>query len=405
MSGVPMPNFLNVGHSLRRELNENNEDEDYRHLQIDSIPFILKTPELIIEEEEDSDLESSTELNEEEGKNKQYFPFEKVRFLTFYFIVVNRQYWSNEENIRKIIKCQGIVRTWLAKKEAERKQKLYESPEFNTWITGLQLRIKSVCAQKKLIIRYETLTSLDSKFTVHLQAQCRGYMRRVEYRQRLDYYRAHIDQIVKVQNFIKNKLMGNAYRRLTTDLYPSLDTVKSFIHLLDDSDLDFDRELELESLLQEVIEYIRENNMLESHVTALDIQIALFLKNAITIEEVLKHTGSFKKKKKRETERMMMNASANNQTSPFSLSGVDKESRQRLELFQQLVYVLQTEPEYVARLLSLTNRQDLGQHSSHKLIESTVLSLFGYATNAREEYLLINLCKVSLSKDLGETRI
>ncbi|KAG1495134.1 hypothetical protein G6F46_001406 [Rhizopus delemar] len=379
MSGVPMPNFMNVGHSLRRELNENNEDEDYRYLQIDSIPFILKTPELIIEEEEDSDLESSTELNEEE---------------------VNRQYWSNEENIRKIIKCQGIARTWLVKKEVERKQKLYESPEFNAWITGLQLRIKSACAQKKLVSRYEALTSLDSKFTIHLQAQCRGYMRRVKYRLKLDHYRAHIDQIVKVQNFIKNKLMGNAYRRLTTDLYPSLDTVKSFIHLLDDSDLDFDRELELEGLLQEVIEYIRENNMLESHVTALDIQIALFLKNAITIEEVLKHTGSFKKKKKRETERMMMNASANNQTSPFSLSGVDKESRQRLELFQQLVYVLQTEPEYVARLLSLTNRQDLGQHSSHKLIESTVLSLFGYATNAREEYLLINLCKQCISEEI-----
>lgn len=85
MSGVPMPNFMNVGHSLRRELNENNEDEDYRYLQIDSIPFILKTPELIIEEEEDSDLESSTELNEEEGKNKQYFPFEKSEIFDILF--------------------------------------------------------------------------------------------------------------------------------------------------------------------------------------------------------------------------------------------------------------------------------------------------------------------------------
>lgn len=68
MAGVPMPNFMNVGHSLRRELNESDDDDDYnQYLQIDSgVPFILKTPELIIEEEE-SDVDSPFEVYAEEG--------------------------------------------------------------------------------------------------------------------------------------------------------------------------------------------------------------------------------------------------------------------------------------------------------------------------------------------------
>lgn len=234
----------------------------------------------------------------------------------------------------------------------------------------------------------------QTAFIIKLQALSRGYMARRRNKQTVDYYNANINKIVKVQTFIKNKLVGNAYKRLTTDTNPSIRTVKSFIHLLDDSDLDFDRELALEDMRQQVIENIRENNQLDAHINGLDIQIALFLKNAITIDEVLKHTGAFKKKK--EQQRIMGEMAAkNNQNNPLSFAGIDKDSRRRLELFQQLIYVLQTEPKYLARLLSMTNRQDLGDFSSHKLIESTVLSLFGYATNAREEYLLINLCKVS----------
>ena len=69
MAGVPMPNFMNVGHSLRRELNESDEDDDFnQYLQIDSeVPLILKTPELIIEEEEESDVDSPFEAYAEEG--------------------------------------------------------------------------------------------------------------------------------------------------------------------------------------------------------------------------------------------------------------------------------------------------------------------------------------------------
>lgn len=135
---------------------------------------------------------------------------------------------------------------------------------------------------------------------------------------------------------------------------------------------------------------------MDAHVNALDIQICLFLRNAITIDEVVKSTSAFKKKQQRR--RMSELAASTRKSNPYSLRGVDKESRTRLELYQRLLYLLQTEPGYLARMLSMCGRRELDSSISTRLIESTVLSLFGYATNAREEYLLINLCKVYIHR-------
>ncbi|KAI8639558.1 hypothetical protein BD408DRAFT_371421 [Parasitella parasitica] len=374
MSGVAMPNFKNVGSSLRRELNEQNgqnEDDDY----------MINVPDLIIEEEEEF---SESEQSESSTTEEELFEI----------------YWSDKRNQDKLRVCQSIARTFLARKEAKRVHHLYHSTEFTHLISRLQAHIRGKLAQSQFAHQKSVYAS-QVKFSAKLQSTCRGYLKRLEHKKTVDHYNANIDKVIKVQNFVKTKLAENAYRKLTTDTNPAIGTVKSFIHLLDDSDLDFDRELALEDLRQQVIENIKDNNNLDAHINSLDIQIALFLKNAITIDEILKHNGAFKKKK--EQQRMIHEIAVNNQQlNPFSLTGIDKESRKRLDLFQQLIYLLQTEPKYLARLLSMTNRQDLGDYSSHKLVESTVLSLFGYATNTREEYLLINLCKYCIAEEMKD---
>ncbi|CEP08000.1 hypothetical protein [Parasitella parasitica] len=373
MSGIAMPNFMNVGSSLRKELNEQNDEEEYT----------INVPDLIIEEEEGefSDSEQSQSSSTEE------------RDLT-------ERYWSDKANQDKLRVCQSIARTFLARKEFNRAHDLRHSTEFVSLISQLQAYIRGKQAQRKFAYLKSVYAS-QTNFAVKLQSICRGHLKKLEHKRTMDHYNTNIEKVVKVQNFVKTKLVENAYRKLTTDTNPTVSTVKSFIHLLDDSDLDFDRELALEDLRHQVIENIKDNNSLDAYINSLDIQIALFLKNAITIDEVLKHNGAFKKKK--EQQRMIHEIAVNNQQlNPFSLAGIDKESRQRLELFQQLIYLLQTEPKYLARLLSMTNRQDLGDYSSHKLIESTVLSLFGYATNTREEYLLINLCKYCIAEEMKD---
>jgi Ras GTPase-activating-like protein IQGAP2/3 len=168
---------------------------------------------------------------------------------------------------------------------------------------------------------------------------------------------------------------------------------------LDDSDLDYNSELQLESIRQEVIQSIRDNSQLDAHVNTIDTKIALLVQNAITIDEVLKVTGPLRKKEQQRRFTQLAAAAEAEATSqgaiPFSFRNINQKNQTALDLYQQLVYVLQTEPSHLAKLVSLTGVQDFGgDGDGHKRIESTILALFGYATNAREEYLLINLCRV-----------
>lgn len=282
----------------------------------------------------------------------------------------------------------------MLRKEFNELREIRRSADYLCFITCIQANIRGKQSRALLSNRKQQWRN-STQFVTQLQALVRGHLMRSKYQSTLNHYRSNVHKIVRVQTFVKSKLVENAYRKLTTDSNPSIKTVKTFIHLLNDNDLDFDRELAIEDLRQQIIENIGENNQLDAHINSLDIQIALFLKNAVTFDEVLKHSGAFKKRKDKQRKMSEMASKG----SPLSFLGVDKESRQRLELFQDLVYLLQTEPKYLARLLSMTNRQDLGDYSSHKLVESSVLSLFGYATNAREEYLLINLCKVKKKKE------
>ncbi|KAI8047108.1 Rho GTPase activation protein [Gilbertella persicaria] len=378
MSGLPMPNFTNVGSSLRKELNEEEEEEDTDHVL--SISYYsdmisaVQTPDLIIEEEEEEENESVTD-SESQAK------FER--------------YWLKQTNQDKLVVCQAIARTWLVKRKVNQEMQLYRSSQNFVFISQVQAQVRGYFVRRELASkRIDYYAYVD--FIVHVQQVVRRYLAKHKQERVIDYYKVNIDQVIQVQSLIRHKLMGTAYRKLRTFDNPTVGTVKNFIHLLDDSDLDFDRELALEDLRQQVIESIKENNHLDAHVNTLDIQIALFLKNTVSIEDVLKHNGALKKKK--EQQRMLETQTG--KANPFSLTGIDKDSRQRLELFQELVYLLQTEPKYLARLLSMTSRQDLGHYASHKLIESTVLSLFGYATNSREEYLLINLCKYCIAEEM-----
>jgi Ras GTPase-activating-like protein IQGAP2/3 len=124
----------------------------------------------------------------------------------------------------------------------------------------------------------------------------------------------------------------------------------------------------------------------------IDVQIALLLKNVVTLDEVVKLSNAFFHRNRKMQQQRKFSELVSGNSQNHDLRSVDKTSREKLELYQQLVYLLQTEPMYLARLMSVA-----GGHSERKgqrKLDATVLALFGYGTNAREECLLINLCKV-----------
>jgi len=137
----------------------------------------------------------------------------------------------------------------------------------------------------------------------------------------------------------------------------------------------------MEFLRELAIRKIRENIELEKEVNALDIKIELLVKNKISIQEVF-HASKKKKKNAPENETV---------ESIFTSKTPDKESRRKFKLYQNLFYLVQTNQKYLAKLMIKLN--SIGS-SQIKTIENTVMSLYGYAQNNREEYLLLNLIKV-----------
>ncbi|CAG8468100.1 10535_t:CDS:10 [Diversispora eburnea] len=296
----------------------------------------------------------------------------------------NAKYWA--ENNESLKKCQSIARTKLARKRLLERRAVHMS--VIPFIIKLQAQSRGWLVKTEWNRRLDRMKKLE-RWAIQLQALIRAKLARNRFRDRQDYFQRNIDKVIKIQSIYRAKHDGDAYRSLTLGNNPPVGTIKNFIHLLDDSDFDFEEEIELERLRQAVIQKIRENNQMEDHLNQLDIKIALLIKNKITLDEVI----AVANRKKRGKRLSQLNSSHG----PFS--SLDKESRHRLELYQQLFYLLQTQPSYLARLFFIMNKTRFPEKSK-KLVEGVVLTLFGYAQNNREEYLLLKLFQKSMIEEL-----
>ncbi|KAI9246002.1 RasGAP C-terminus-domain-containing protein [Sporodiniella umbellata] len=354
MIGAPMPNFLSLSCSLFRDLDMIEDDENDNCLKISPTSFDLKTPELFIGGD-DSDIESIADSS-----------------------LKDEDQWS----------C-----PWFSREEH---QKMEESSEFITWVTHLQSNARRTLSKKDLSKTLQNLSDCSIDFATQLQAQCRGYSGRLRQKELKKKYKSYLNEAIQVQDCLKTKFV-NANNRLSNDMVPSPSAVKSFVHLLDENDLDFDREMELESLRQNVMECLRENSEFETHVTTLDTRISLLLKNNKKSRRFDYQTKYLKKKEKEQKWADVEN------TKPdfFSLTGSDRESKRKLDQFQNLVYVLQTEPQYAARLLSMNKRRKLGDRANPVYVESAVTSIFKDIKSQREEFLLLKLLKRCIMEEIS----
>ncbi|EMP31324.1 Ras GTPase-activating-like protein IQGAP2 [Chelonia mydas] len=105
--------------------------------------------------------------------------------------------------------------------------------------------------------------------------------------------------------------------------------------------------------------------------------------------EVVSHCKKLTKKNKEQLSNLM---AIDKQKGLKSLS---KEKRQKLEAYQHLFYLLQTHPVYLAKLIF-----QMPQNKSTKFMESVVFTLYNYASNPREAYLLLQLFKTALQEEI-----
>ncbi|XP_031561536.1 ras GTPase-activating-like protein IQGAP1 isoform X2 [Actinia tenebrosa] len=287
---------------------------------------------------------------------------------------------SNEPTI---IKLQAHWKGYLARKSY--KNRVTFIKEQLPAIIKIQANIKGFLQRTKYRKRLKELKSSEQD-VIKIQSHVRMFLARKHYRGRKKYFDEHQAAIIKIQAWVRANVAQNDYRKLISMQDPPVKTVRKFIHLLQHSDADFEEELELQKLRAQVVTDIRSNQQLENDLNLMDIKIGLLVKNRITLQDVVHHG----KKLKREKQDMM---SAVQRTK--GIKSLSKESREKLEAYQNLFYLLQTNPTYLAKLIF-----EMPQSKTTKFMESVVLTLYNYASNTREEYLLLRLFETALRQEI-----
>uniref|UniRef100_A0A8C0FTM3 IQ motif containing GTPase activating protein 2 n=1 Tax=Bubo bubo TaxID=30461 RepID=A0A8C0FTM3_BUBBB len=292
-----------------------------------------------------------------------------------------------------------------------------------SWLTGAE--IQSIVGQVTADYNREQLWLANENLIVELQARARGFLVRKNYQERKAYLQNQEpsnDEIVKIQAFLRANKAREDYRTLifffvclnfhmrflsllfpfkipkfSAQLFtstivgaenPPLTVLRKFAYLLDQSDLDFQEELEVTRLREEVVTKIRSNQQLEKDLNLMDIKIGLLVKNRITLQDVVLHNKKLNKKSRSQLEEMVM-------VDKQGIKGLSKERRKKLEAYQNLFYLLQTNPTYLAKLIF-----QMPQNKSTKFMDTVIFTLYNYASNQREEYLLLKLFKTALEEEI-----
>uniref|UniRef100_A0A8C5X7C0 IQ motif containing GTPase activating protein 2 n=1 Tax=Malurus cyaneus samueli TaxID=2593467 RepID=A0A8C5X7C0_9PASS len=222
---------------------------------------------------------------------------------------------------------------------------------------------------------------------IQIQSWVKMWLARRAYRKRLQYFKDHFPEGLRGY-LILHQLTNLFSSTIVGAENPPLTVLRKFAYLLDQSDLDFQEELEVTRLREEVVTKIRSNQQLEKDLNLMDIKIGLLVKNRITLQDVVLHSKKLNKKSKSQLEEMVM-------VDKQGIKGLSKERRKKLEAYQHLFYLLQTNPTYLAKLIF-----QMPQNKSTKFMDTVIFTLYNYASNQREEYLLLKLFKTALEEEI-----
>nr|XP_014346442.1 PREDICTED: ras GTPase-activating-like protein IQGAP3 [Latimeria chalumnae] len=319
-------------------------------------------------------------------QNSVYLSREEIQFcVTGVTAAYNRErLW--QANTDFIVRLQACTRGYLVRKEFQTRRHFLQKQ------LPAVLKIQSLWRGYRLRRQYqERLQYLrDHTYSIiKIQACVRMWRARRKYLERLQYFRNNVDAVVKIQAFIRANKARGEYRMLVRTKSPPLSVVRTFAHLLEQSDHDFREERELMKLREEVVKKIRSNQQLEHDLNLMDIKIGLLVRNRITLQDVVSHCKKLTKKNKGQLSDMM------ELEKHKGLKSLSKEKREKLEAYQHLFYLLQTHPVYLAKLIF-----QMPRNKSTKFMESVIFTLYNYASNRREAYLLLQLFKTALQEEI-----
>ncbi|XP_074851545.1 ras GTPase-activating-like protein IQGAP2 isoform X2 [Carettochelys insculpta] len=294
------------------------------------------------------------------------------------------QLWLANESL--ILQLQARARGFLVRKSYEERKAYLRNQEPS--VIKIQASWKGYKQRKSYTDRLQVLQN-NIAAIIKIQSWVKMWLAKKAYKKRLQYFKDHNEEIVKIQAFLRANKAREDYRTLIGAENPPLNVLRKFAYLLDQSDLDFEEELEVTRLREEVVTKIRSNQQLEKDLNLMDIKIGLLVKNRISLQDVVLHSKKLNKKSKNQVEEMVTGDKQ-------GIKGLSKEKRKQLEAYQHLFYLLQTNPMYLAKLIF-----QMPQNKSTKFMDTVIFTLYNFASNQREEYLLLKLFKTALEEEIN----
>ncbi|KAL0984873.1 hypothetical protein UPYG_G00149790 [Umbra pygmaea] len=238
--------------------------------------------------------------------------------------------------------------------------------------------------RKRMVYLYQNWRAV-----VKIQASVKMWIARRKYLSRKRFFRRHVGAIVKIQAFFRANKAREEYRMLVHSTNPPLSVVRKFAHLLEMGDNDIRQEGELLRIREEVVRTNRSNRQLEKDLDLMDLKIGLLVRNRVTLQEVVSHCKKLTKKNKEQLSDMMALDKSK------GLKALSKDKRDKLEAYQHLFYLLQTQPMYMAQLIFL-----MPQNKTTSFMETVIFTLFNYGSDCREAYLLLQLFTTALRHEI-----
>lgn len=292
--------------------------------------------------------------------------------------------WRSSEAL--VVRLQAAARGFLLRQrlEARRRHLLAHTPA----VVTIQSHWRRFVQQRAYRRRLQFLYS-NWRAVVKIQSYVKMWLARRRYRARLSFFRRHVGAVIKIQAFFRANKAREEYRMLVHSATPPLAVLRKFLHLLDLGDADIRQEAELLRLREEVVRSIRSNRQLEADLNLMDLKIGLLVRNRATLQEVVSHCKKLTRKNKEQLSDLM------DVEKGKGLKALSLDKRRRLEAYQHLFYLLQTQPLYLAQLIFL-----MPQSRSTSFMEMLVFSLFNYGADRREAFLLLQLFTAALRYEI-----
>jgi Ras GTPase-activating-like protein IQGAP2/3 len=308
---------------------------------------------------------------------------------------IGAQLATLEDQEEAVVNLQSFARAYLERQRVFEQLVLFENEEES--ICQLQALARATLVRAKVGDELAELEENEEAIT-ELQSATRAFMVRIHFEEKREHYRENMQKVVKLQSFVRARQQGKSYESLMKGANPPLPVVRKHLHLLTDSHFEFESELEADRLRRLVVERVREVEQVEGYVEGLDVKVGLLVKNKISLDEVVKHQKHYGGS----ASQLLRNGGTRQSGGGVDLKALNKSSRKKLSGYEELFFIMQTQPDYLARLFYQLSGRGLADKES-KNLERLVLTLFCYAHKSREEYYFLRLLVASIEQFVRNT--